>query len=651
MRTIILTLFALSISLTINAYGKRDLLQKSFDAGKLKNSLILNQKWVKYPDYTDRKGWDALTGNLKSQIISRGENALTYEWKVIKATDYLEYDRSGSRDPMSRRFSENLSALSSLVLAELAEGKGRFLDQIANGVWYLCETTSWVASAHMGHHTRNVNTSLPDYNENVIDLVAGDVGSFLSWTYYFLKDELDKNVQPIISQRLRQTLQERILDAFMIRDYSWHVFDATPLTKVNNWTPWCNFNAISAFLLLENDPDKLAAAVYRSMVSVDKFINYYNEDGACEEGTSYFSHAVGKMYDYLSILSDAGVQVSPVFKEPVIKNMGEFVSRAYIGDGWVVNYSDAGPKYSGPMGVIYRYGESVGSDEMKKFAAYLYQRDKNDEYIIAGNDIFRTMENLKSHPSLVKTSPALSQAPYSWYPQTELLYIRHKSGFFFSANAGTNQQSHNHNDVGSFVLFYNNKPVFIDVGVGTYTRETFGSGRYSIWGMQSDYHNLPKINGVSQRSLGGDRSPEEEKFSARNVKFDPKKYVFSADISGSYHPDCKAQSWIRSYSLNTEGRLTIQDEFVLSETIKPNQVNFMTHQKPDISVPGKVRLNIDNSVISLSYDPAGFAAAVEEIPLTDRKLSGSWGEKVYRLSLNAKKMVNKGRYRFIVDRE
>lgn len=38
----------------------------------------------------------------------------------------------------------------------------------------------------------------------------------------------------------------------------------------------------------------LAKAVYRSMVSVDKFINYTHTDGACEEGPSYWGHAAGK---------------------------------------------------------------------------------------------------------------------------------------------------------------------------------------------------------------------------------------------------------------------------------------------------------------------------------------------------------------------
>jgi hypothetical protein len=644
MRTIIPFFLALLISFTVSGYEKRDLLQKSFDIGRLKASLVLNQKWVKYPGYFDRSDWDALLGGLKDEIVTRGEAVLDYQWQVIKATDYIEYERSGSRDIMSRPFNANRTALSNLVLAELAEGRGRFLDQIANGIWFFCENTTWVASAHLPR------TSLPNPDEHILDLMAGDMGSFLSWTYYFLKDELDKKVHPYISQRLRQTLQERILDAYLERDYGYLAFNATPLTKVNNWNPWVNFNVISAYLLLENDPEKLAAAIYRSMVSVDSFINYYHDDGATEEGTSYFSHAVGKMYDYLQILSYAGVPLSHIFNEPVIRRMGEFVSKAYIGDGWVVNYSDASPRYSGPIGVIYRYGDAVGSNEMKQFASYLYNRDKNTNYIVSGSDIFRTLENMKSHQSVISTAPSKSLEPFTWYPQTELLYIRDKSGFFFSAKGGTNQQSHNHNDVGSFVLYYKNKPVFIDVGVGTYTRQTFSGERYSIWTMQSNYHNLPVINGAAQRSLGLNRHPEDEKYRARNVQFNPRRLVFTADISGSYSPEAKVQKWERSYTLN-RGRLVIEDDFVLTEASVPNQVNFIVQAEPDVSRPGRVRMNVDGETIVLVYDGSRFDAVVEDIQLADTRLSNSWGSKIYRLSFNARNLSVKDKYRFVIERE
>ena len=48
------------------------------------------------------------------------------------------------------------------------------------------------------------------------------------------------------------------------------------------------------------------------------------------------------------------------------------------------------------------------------------------------------------------------------------------------------------------MVYCDSKPVIIDAGCGTYTKFTFSPERYTIWTMQSGYHNLPVINGVEQ---------------------------------------------------------------------------------------------------------------------------------------------------------
>jgi hypothetical protein len=624
----------------IQAHQYRDLLQKEADTKAIKAALMPNQQWVKYPAYTNRAEWDKLTGSFKAEMIAKGEAVLNYNWKVVKASDYLEFDRSGSRNIMQNPFSENITALGNLVLAELAEGKGRFLDQIANGIWLMCEMTSWALSAHV-NVAQPENTALPSFKAHIIDLTAGDVGSLLAWTLYFLEDELNK-VQPLITERLYTTLRERILDPYMERsDFWWQAFNATPQTMVNNWNPWCNFNVLTCFLLLEDNPDKLASAVHRTMISVDKFINYNHDDGACEEGPSYWGHAAAKMYDYLQILYNATEGKVDIFDQPIIKNMGEYIVRSYIGNRWVVNFADASAKGGGDKGVIYRYGLAVNSDDMKHFAAYLHQRDNREGY--GGNirDMFRNLENLTFHKQLIQTEPRISDAVYSWYPQTEFCYIRNTEGFFFAAKGGYNAESHNHNDVGSFLLYHNGHPVFIDVGVGTYTRQTFSGERYSIWTMQSNYHNLPMINGVPQ--MNG------REFRSENVAFDAGKMRFSLDIAGAYPEAAKADRWIRSYTLHSKGGLTIEDSFTLKEGNKPNQLNFMTQTLPDTGSPGLVFLTVEGQKFGMQYNPRQFQASVETIQLTDTRLSNMWGNVVYRLTLTSKNIQKRGNYSFTLN--
>ena len=619
----------------IYAYVERNLLQQSADVSKLKSVLLMDQQWVPYPDYTDRAGWDQFLGDYKNEYIKRGEKQLDYEWKVVKATDYIEYERSGNRRIMEDPFGSNNTALADLLMAELAEGKGRFIDQLINGVYQSCEMTSWVLSAHLSaqHSTR----SLPDYKEHVIDLTAGDMGSLLSWTYYFFHSEFDK-VNPVISERLRHELQERILDTYMKEDrFWWMAFDYKPGTLVNNWNPWCNSNALQCFLLLENDKETLAKAVYRTMVSVDKFINYTHSDGACEEGPSYWGHAAGKMYDYLQLLYDGTGGKISLFDQPIIKNMGEYIARSYVGNGWVVNFADASAKGGGDADLIFRYGKAVESPLMMNYAAYL--KSLSDKDGIPSGDPFRLFQTLLSREELEGMSADYQAPGYSWYPETEFCYMTNKNGFFVATKGGYNNESHNHNDAGTFSLYLNTTPIFIDAGVGTYTRQTFSSERYSIWTMQSNYHNLPMVNGVPQQ-FGSE-------FRATDVHFDPRRMYFSANIATAYPAEANVKKWVRSYQLG-KNSLKIEDSFSLDKADKPNQVNFLTWGKVDVSVPGVATVEVNGEKVRMTYNKSTFTPTVETIRLDDPRLSNVWGEQVYRISLNANKQPLSGSYTYTI---
>lgn len=632
------TLLCLLLLLTapVHAYVERDLLQQAANVEKLESVLILNQEWVTYPLYTDRAGWDQFLGDYKNEYIKRGEKWLDYEWKVVKATDYIEYERSGNRRIMEDPFGSNNTALADLLMAELAEGKGRFIDQLINGVYQSCEMTSWVLSAHLS--AQHSKRSLPDYKEHVIDLTSGDLGSLLSWTYYFFHAEFDK-VNSVISERLRHELQERILDTYMKEDrFWWMAFNYKPGALVNNWNPWCNSNVLQCFLLLENDKETLAKAVYRTMVSVDKFINYTHSDGACEEGPSYWGHAAGKMYDYLQLLYDGTGGKISLFDQPMIRNMGEYIARSYVGNGWVVNFADASAKGGGDAPIIFRYGKAVGSDVMMQYAAYLSSLSKQ-KAPSSGRDIFRTLQSILYAKDMEQVKPVYESPAYTWYPETEFCYMTNKSGLFFAAKGGYNNESHNHNDAGTFSLYLHTTPVFIDAGVGTYTRQTFSSERYTIWTMQSNYHNLPMINGVPQ-SFGA-------KYKATDVSFNPKSSTFSANIASAYPEEAGVNKWLRSYTLG-KGELKIKDTFTLNELKDFNSVNFLTWGQVDIATPGVVAIEVNGEKVNLQYDKNSFTPSLETITLDDPRLSNVWGKEIYRLSLTAKKKALSGTYVYTI---
>lgn len=633
---LLLALMAWLIPALSQAYTERNLLAKAAQSEEsLKEVLVMNQAWVPYPAYADRTAWDnLLSPEDKAMLISQGEKLLDYEWKVIRATDYLAYERTGERNIMQNPYEANRRAINVLMLAELAEGKGRFIDQLINGTMFSCEMTSWVLSAHLPRQSSK--RSLPDYREQIIDLGSGNYGSMMAWVYYFFHQTFDQ-ADPVIAHRLRQTLQERILDPYMNNDREWWMaFHWKPGEIINNWNPWCNSNVLQCYLLLENDRDKLAKAVWRSIRSVDMFINYVKSDGACEEGTSYWGHAAGKMYDYLQILFDGtGGKVS-LFDNPMIRQMGEYISRSYVGNGWVVNFADASAKGGGDAPLIFRYGRAVGSQEMMHFAAYLLKGKRPG--IALGNDSFRSLQSILWNPELARTAASHDVPSCTWYPETEFCYLTNKTGWFFASKGGFNNESHNHNDAGTFSLYVNTIPVLIDAGVGTYTKQTFSSERYTIWSMQSNYHNLPLINGYAQ--------PFGQEYKASHVVCRPNKRFFSADLASAYPAEAGIRQWTRAYSL-TDKQLTITDQFDLEQPQKANQVNFMTWGEVDLSVAGRITIRVEGQQVTLEY-PRHFQASIETIELPDTRLSNVWGPQIYRVSLTDTELRKSGTYKFTV---
>ncbi|MBQ9889483.1 MAG: heparinase II/III family protein [Bacteroidales bacterium] len=631
------TIIALLLSFALSyarAYEERNIFMNSATPQEVKESLVMDQKWVKYPAYTDRAGWDAIFGQYKDHYITAGEKLLDFEWKVVRATDYLAFERSGNRSVMEGRYYNNVGTLGALFLAEMAEGKGRFIDPMIDGIFLMCEMTSWSANAHVVQ--QRTKRALPTNLQPVLDLREAEMGQLMSWIYYFMKDELDK-VDPEISRRMRQEIKAKVLDPYLNDSFNWMARKAKG-TKQNNWNPWCNGNALLSFMLMENDRDTLAKVVLESMRSVDQYVNYITFDGACDEGPRYWNLAGGKLYDYVEILKLATGGKVNLLSHPYLKRTGEYICNSYIGLDWVVNFADAPAKGGVSPFLIYRFGKAVGSEKMKHFAAALFEKKVSPpRFYFSGNDLFRLFEALSIKDELASASPEAIVEPFVWYPETEFCYLSDPEGLFVAAKGGHNNESHNHNDVGSFILYMDNQPVLIDAGVGYYTRQTFTSERYTIWTMQSNYHNLPVINGFGQKNGAAYKASEAM----------AKPNFFSVNIAGAYPAEAKVEKWTRSYQLAGK-ELKVNDSFKLKETVAPNSVSFMTWGNVKKESDGKISISVEGVNAQLTYDPKIFDCNIETIALTDHILSDVWGDKVYRLSFTAKKLAKSGKYSFTV---
>lgn len=638
MKRILLSLLTMCILATgtMSAYVERDILRNLADEAALRTILIPDQKWVPFPAYVDRAGWDKLLGDWKDEFIARGEDALKYEWKVVTATDYLTHDRGGSQSAASRNIDSNAIKIVDLFFAELSSGKGRYIDQLMNGVFAMCETTTWVLSHHL--YLQKSGHYFPQSFDNAIDLVCGDIGSIMAWVYYFFHEEFDK-IEPEISRRLYEELDKRIMTPYLTEThFGWKGDNFNPETDhLNNWTPWCSVNCLEVFALLEKDMNRFAKAAYMSMESVDKYLNNIEGDGCCDEGPSYWYQGPAKNFEYLLFLSWITGNKVNALDDPMIRRMGEYISSSVIGNGWVVNFSDASARGGGSPLVIYNYGKGVDSQLMKRYAAYVL----DGKPLLPGREryIIRMFYSILIKEDLKKEMPELIMEPYTWYPETQICYMRENDGFFVASKGGHNAQSHNHNDIGTVSLYYKSIPFLIDAGVGTYITKTFSSQRYEIWTMQANYHNVPMLNGIPEK--------EGRQYESKQAEFDPKTMTFSVDFAGTYPSEACVNSMLRKVSLKN-GKVTIKDSYSLSESKKPADFNWLTWGDVDIYTPGKVIITVQGETLTLNYDGNKLEPVIETIVQDDPPLRRVWGDRIYRVTLRETKASLKGSYTFTV---
>lgn len=617
--------------------AKRNLLTNQFTRKQISTSVAKGTAWVDFPAYGDRATWAKLPDTVKTQAIREGEKYIGYNWPLTTASLYLTYSRTGNREAADNVNSDKLEALRSLAMAELIEGKGRFLDDLINGVFTYCEQTVWSSPAHFymyGYDGQiaNITTTLPDKNNPIIDLVTGDTAADLAWIWYYFHDAFDK-VSPVIAQRLQQELRARVLDPFYQRNDYWWI-TGWGEGRVNNWTPWCSYNVLTCVLLLETDPQKREDGIYKTMQAVDLFINSYPDDGGCSEGPGYWGAAGGRMFDYLTLLQKASRGKIDIFSNELIRNMARYIYRVYVSKGeYFVNFADAQAKLRHYGRRIYRIGQVIQDPMMQGFGSYLLTKNNRVEAMTGGR-LGNNLVNLFSPDDWRTVPPAEPLLKEYYLPNLDVAIARDREGsdqgFYFAAKGGHNNEQHNHNDVGSFILFYNGNPVLIDAGVGTYTRQTFSKERYTIWTMQSNYHNVPLINGVVQH--------EGRTFAAKNSTFTPTKtgVRFSTDIAGAYPKEASVTSWQRTYQLERSRKFVISDTYQLTARTGPTRLHFLTTLASEQPKAGELILKGSDFNLLMRYDPNTMTATVEKKEIDDPKLKRVLGNVVYRIAFDMK---------------
>ena len=81
---LLMTLLILLVCTVVYAREDRHICQKAFESIENKTEVFkTGADWFPYPAYSDRDGWDRLTGDFKESLIKGGQKYLRYKWQVI----------------------------------------------------------------------------------------------------------------------------------------------------------------------------------------------------------------------------------------------------------------------------------------------------------------------------------------------------------------------------------------------------------------------------------------------------------------------------------------------------------------------------------------------------------------------------------------
>ena len=618
-------------------------------SNRLADILLPHGRWMPHPTASDREAWNIGFDSLAAAHITRGERALAYDWPVAPATFFLDYQRTGNRTRWQTQIRDvRRQTLADLVMAECLEGKGRFVDAAIDGIWTTCEESFWGVPAHLSRQRAGVG--LPDITEPIVDLFAAEGASLLAWSLYLLKEQLDAN-STLIADRIRLEIDRRMLTPCLESDFGWMGFNNTG-RRVNNWNPWITSNWLTCALLIETDVARRTRSVARALETVDHFIDPYPRDGGCDEGPGYWNHAGGALYDCLEILYSATDGAIDVYDEPLIQQIGRFPYRTQISKNYFVNFADAAARIKLPPAITFGYGKRIKDPDLMAIGAWSAANAK-----LAEDGLSDSLgRQLRTIPILEELLDAEARTPLpqsTWLSEIEVFCARDHTGLtegiFVAGKGGNNEESHNHNDIGHFIVYIGGKPLIVDIGVENYTSKTFGPERYDIWTMNSSHHTLPTVNGIQQ-------APGPE-YKATDAMFSDNAgaVCFSCDIASAYPEEAGISTWKRELVFERGNQITLTDTFELSRT-ESIELNAMT--------PCKVRLekgivHLEDTGLkdggrtasgTIAYDATALDVYLDTYPLAnvDFKLGNPWGEVLTRIRFKTRETPSSGSLTWVI---
>jgi hypothetical protein len=153
--------------------------------------------------------------------------------------------------------------------------------------------------------------------------------------------------------------------------------------------------------------------------------------------------------------------------------------------------------------------------------------------------------------------------------------------------------------------------------------------------MQSDYHNLPRINGYSQR--------DGKQYKAQVISH--KIGQLTLDISSAYPTEAQIHHWHRTIKVQKGKQVEVTEDFALQSYLAPTQLMLITPVEPQLTKAGIITLG-DHVLI---YDAKQLTPEIEDLTSQlDSILKQMWGQHLYRIKMTLSSNKVKQRVKYII---
>lgn len=523
----------------------------------------------------------------------------------VPFSGFLKFIEEGERFESETAYFERRKQLVSICLylqyhEKKEEDYPKTLLYFEELLWEIVNEVSWCVIAHLPQD-KNGFTLDPCTQ---IDLFAAETGAALA-EVVSLHGEI---IHPFLRSHIERSIDKRIFKPFLATDWWWE-------TVNSNWcSVCCGSIGMAALLMTEGDiRDALLNKVEHGLVN---YLECFGSDGACEEGIGYWVYGFGYYIYYIAMrkeLDSAYKRTEEVAEK--IKTIAGFPSIVQMDEKAYVPFSDVSAGAMVPTGLLSYLHEEYGVNTPVITRVTPLDFDNGYRFAHISRNLWWTNGQI-FHKSLNKETVYLNNKQW---------LIQRSEGRFFAIKGGNNEEQHNHNDVGSFVISVEGEQFITDFGAGPYTADYFSDKRYEFVQTRSRYHNLPLMKGMEQVST-------KEECRIIDVREEQDSASISMELALLYALP-ELISFNRSVHTNmTQGIIILEDIITAKEKITIEE-GFISYFLPDFRSDGTIQFGGRFGNLILTYDKNLFQHAIEKVLFQNHH-----GEPVtaYRLGLSQK---------------